>query len=76
MRQLKCWICGHLIVLSAIAQDKPFYLETRIVGVNKPYGLNHKSRPVFICKVCALSKIGISREGENLNNKLYPSTRR
>ena len=67
MRKLHCWICGSEINRAAVAQDKPFYLETRIVEVNKPYGFNLKSRPVFICKTCAVTKIGMSRDGENLN---------
>ena len=67
MRQLKCWICDKPIFLTAIAQDKPFYLETRIVSINTPYGLNSKSRPMFICKRCAVDKVGITREGTNLN---------
>lgn len=69
MRQLYCWICGNMIRNSAVAQVEPFYLETRIVQINKPYGLNTKTKPVFICDECALVKIGITREGRNLNKK-------
>lgn len=67
MRKLHCWICGFEILRSALGQDKPFYLETRIVEVNRPYGYNFKSKPVFICRACAIFKVGISREGKNLN---------
>jgi len=67
MRKLHCWICGEFISTSAVAQDKPFYLEIRHVIVRRPYGYNSKTKPVFVCTECALTKVGIDQEGGNLN---------
>ena len=69
MRQLRCWICGKQISQSTISQVEPFYLETRIVQVNRPYGLNSKTKPIFICGDCALIKVGVTTEGRNLNKR-------
>jgi len=69
MRTRKCWICGEDVKQGAVGHAHPFYLEVRIVTVNRPYALNHKSKPVWICDDCANEKIGMTYQGENTNRR-------
>ena len=67
MRIRKCWICGKDIKQSAVGQSHPFYLEVRIITVNRPYATNHKSGFVYVCDECANDKIGMTYQGKNIN---------
>ena len=67
MRTRKCWICGENVKQSAVSQNHPFYLEVKIVTVNRPYATNHKSKPVWICDDCAKDKVGMTYQGEYIN---------
>jgi len=67
MTTRRCWTCGKPCKQSAFGNKDPFYLEVRIVDVFKPFSANLKSKPVWICDSCAVSKVGMTREGKNLN---------
>lgn len=64
-----CWICGREITRSATSRraDESYYLEVRLVTVNRPYSKNNKSGIVKICHKCAKDVVGLTHEGENLN---------
>ena len=63
-----CWICGTEIKESAVGSFKTAYSTVRLVEVNRPYSMNHESKPVYVCEKCTHDKIGMSNEGENLNH--------
>jgi hypothetical protein len=70
MRIHLCWICGKETTQTALGSTKPpgpFYLEIRIVRVSRPYSKDFKTKPVYVCHECSVSKLGLSGEGENLN---------
>ena len=67
MRTKLCWICGEPVPQSAVGRSNPFYLEVRMISVNRPYSTNEKSGTVVVCDKCAEKKVGINREGKNLN---------
>lgn len=68
MRKIKCWNCGNEIEKSAVSSESgPYHSEVRLVLVNRPYATNHKTKPVWFCGPCTEERLGISREGKNLN---------
>ena len=70
MTERHCWICGKKVTQSAVSKsDKErFYLEVRMIEVNRPYSTNWKGKPVWICHKCSIEKIGLDHQGKNLNN--------
>lgn len=70
MREIKCWICGSEIPTSSRSSPShAFYLKVSLVVVNRPFATNFESGPVYVCPDCALSKVGMSATGENLNKR-------